>query len=72
VILLDTNQLHRVRLGNPTLTLLSAAAHRRGHTLAITDIVLREAVRQYREEFARARKALEVAQRDLRACLMWA
>lgn len=65
VILLDTNQLRRVLPGNPTLTLLSAAATRCGHTLAITDIVLREAVRQHREEVEQARKALEVAHRQL-------
>jgi predicted nucleic acid-binding protein len=65
VIILDTNQLRRVLPGNPTLTLLTAAAHRCGHTLAITDIVLREVVRQRREGLTQARKALQAAQREV-------
>ncbi|CRK56810.1 hypothetical protein [Alloactinosynnema sp. L-07] len=65
MILLDTNQLRRVLPGNPTLTLLSAAARRCGHTLAITDIVLREVVRQHRAQLEQARKALEDARREL-------
>ncbi|MEU9631574.1 PIN domain-containing protein [Streptomyces luteogriseus] len=65
MIILDTNQLRRVLPGNPTLTLLSEAARRCGHTLAITDIVLREAARQHREGLAQAQKALESAQREL-------
>ncbi|WP_141754131.1 PIN domain-containing protein [Streptomyces subrutilus] len=65
MIILDTNQLRRALPGNPTLTLLTEAARRCGHTLAITDIVLREAVRQHREGLAQARRALESAQREL-------
>ncbi|MGV2917250.1 PIN domain-containing protein [Streptomyces alfalfae] len=65
MIILDTNQLHRALPGNPTLTLLTAAANRCGHTLAITDIVLREMVRQRREGLTQARKALEAAQREV-------
>ncbi|MEV7297199.1 PIN domain-containing protein [Streptomyces microflavus] len=65
MIILDTNQLRRALPGNPTLALLSEAARRCGHTLAITDIVLREAVRQHREGLAQARRALEAAQREV-------
>ncbi|MFG2440783.1 PIN domain-containing protein [Streptomyces sp. NPDC048508] len=65
MIILDTNQLHRALPGNPTLTLLTAAANRCGHTLAITDIVLREMVRQRREGLTQARKALQAAQREV-------
>jgi PIN domain len=54
---LDTNQLRFVLPGSPTLELLSVVAERMGHTLATTDIVIREVVRQRRDELTDALKA---------------
>jgi hypothetical protein len=65
VIIIDSNQIRFVLPHSPALKLFSAVAQRAGHTLATTDIVLREVVRQHREsltsatnEYRRAHRAL--------------
>ncbi|NEB76196.1 DUF4935 domain-containing protein [Streptomyces sp. SID14478] len=49
MIVLDSNQLRFVLPHTPALKLFSAIAERAGHTLATTDTVLREVVRQHRQ-----------------------
>ncbi|MEU0663784.1 PIN domain-containing protein [Streptomyces lavendulocolor] len=63
MIVLDANQLRQVLPGKPALKLLKAAAQRSGHTLATTDIVIREVTRQRREELTTAIAQLTKAQR---------
>ncbi|WP_182908065.1 hypothetical protein [Microbispora sp. H13382] len=57
MIVLDSNQLRHVLPGKPLYGLLSAVARRAGHTLATTDVVLAEVVRQRREDLGAALKA---------------
>ncbi|MFJ9530531.1 PIN domain-containing protein [Streptomyces cyaneofuscatus] len=52
MIVLDSNQLRFALPGSPTHQLLVAIAERAGHTLATTDIVVAEVVRQHRDELA--------------------
>ncbi|MFF3359567.1 PIN domain-containing protein [Streptomyces sp. NPDC002917] len=54
MIIVDSNQIRFVLPHSPALKLFSAVAQRAGHTLATTDIVLREVVRQHREELTSA------------------
>jgi len=65
VIVFDSNQLRHVLPGNPALLMVKAAAHRSGHTLATTDIVMREVVRWYGEELHQRLKALRAAVREV-------
>jgi hypothetical protein len=58
VLLFDTNQLRQILPGSLSLRLLTASAKRTGHRLAITDIVLLEAVRQRRDELNKRLTAL--------------
>lgn len=53
MLLFDTNQLRQVFPGSLSLRLLAAASRRTGHHLAITDIVLEEAVRQRRDDLVK-------------------
>ncbi|MCG8971360.1 PIN domain-containing protein [Streptomyces sp. CL12-4] len=65
MIIVDSNQMRFVLPHSPAFKLFSAVAQRAGHTLAITDVVLREIVRQHHEEltsatngYLRSRRAL--------------
>jgi hypothetical protein len=58
VLLFDTNQLRQVYPGSLSLRLLAEASRRTGHRLAITDIVLEEAVRQRRDDLIKQSAAL--------------
>lgn len=58
MLLFDTNQLRQVYPGSLSLRLLTAASRRTGHRLAITDIVLEEAVRQRRDDLVKQGTAL--------------
>ncbi|MFF8717374.1 PIN domain-containing protein [Streptomyces sp. NPDC015184] len=64
MIVFDSNQLRRVLPGSPTLVMLKAAASQSGHTLATTDLVLREIVRQRREELQLRIKQVWSAQKE--------
>lgn len=64
VIVLDSNQLRFVLPGSPSLVLLSAVAGRAGHTLATTDLVLAEVVRQRQDDLRSALKALGTAEHE--------
>lgn len=64
MIVLDSNQLRFVLPGSPALRLLSAVAERAGHTLATTDTVIREVVRQRREELGSALAAFIKSRRE--------
>jgi hypothetical protein len=65
MLVLDSNQLRHVLPGNPALLMVKAAAHRGGHTLATTDIVLHEVLRWHREELHLKIKALRAAVREV-------
>lgn len=58
VLLFDTNQLRQVYPGSLSLRLMAEASRRTGHRLAITDIVLEEAVRQRRDDLIKQGAAL--------------
>ncbi|MGF1238599.1 PIN domain-containing protein [Streptomyces sp. 2-6] len=65
MIIVDSNQMRFVLPHSPAFKLFSAVAQRAGHTLAITDVILHEVVRQHHEgltsainEYRRARRAL--------------
>lgn len=62
MIVLDSNQLRFVLPGNPSLGLLSAVAGRAGHTLATTELVLAEVVRQRQDDLRAALKTLGKAE----------
>ncbi|MDO0935214.1 hypothetical protein QQY66_27400 [Streptomyces sp. DG2A-72] len=64
MIVLDANQLRNVLPGKPALRLLQAAAQRSGHTLATTDVVIREVARQRHDELTAAIAQLTKAQKD--------
>jgi len=64
VIVFDTNQLRRALPGSPALVMLKAAADLSGHTLAITDIVLSEAVRQRRDELRKQIREVGASHRE--------
>lgn len=64
MIVLDSNQLRFVLPGSPALGLFSAVAERAGHTLATTDTVIREVVRQRRDDLAAALTAFVNARRE--------
>ena len=63
VIVFDSNQLRTVLPGKPAFGLLEAAARRAGHTLATTDVVIREVTRQRREDLTTAIAQLTKAQK---------
>jgi len=63
MIVLDSNQLRYVLPGKPALKLLEVAAKQAGHTLATTDVVIREVTRQQREVLTDAIARLRTAQR---------
>jgi hypothetical protein len=69
VIIVDSNQIRFVLPHSPALKLFSAVAQRAGHTLATTDIVLREVVRQYRESLTSATNGYRRAHRALNELL---
>lgn len=62
MIVLDSNQLRQVLPGSPALKLFTAAPQQTGHTLATTDVVIREVSRQRRESLASAISGLKKAQ----------
>lgn len=64
MIVLDSNQLRFVLPHSPALRLFSAVAERAGHTLATTDTVIREVVRQRREELESALAVFAKARRE--------
>ncbi|AKL68117.1 PIN domain-containing protein [Streptomyces sp. Mg1] len=64
MIVLDSNQLRFVLPHSPALRLFSAVAERAGHTLATTDTVIREVVRQRRGELAGALAVFAKARRE--------
>lgn len=69
MIIVDSNQIRFVLPHSPAFKLFSAVAQRAGHTLATTDIVLREVVRQYREELTSATNGYRRAHRALNELL---
>lgn len=69
MLVFDTNQLRHVLPGKPALPMMKAAANRTGHTLAITDIVCREVVRQRREDLKSRIKKVRAAIDDLNGLL---
>jgi hypothetical protein len=65
VIIVDSNQIRFVLPHTPALKLFSAVAQRAGHTLATTDIVLREVVRQHHDALTSATNGYRRARREL-------
>ncbi|MEV3845547.1 PIN domain-containing protein [Streptomyces albidoflavus] len=69
MIIVDSNQIRFVLPHSPALKLFSAVARRAGHTLAITDIVLREVVRQHYDALTSAVNGYREAHRVLNELL---
>ncbi|MFJ5079109.1 PIN domain-containing protein [Streptomyces sp. NPDC088553] len=69
MIIVDSNQIRFVLPHSPALKLFSAVARRAGHTLAITDIVLREVVRQHQDALTSAVNGYREAHRALNELL---
>ncbi|MEU4094465.1 PIN domain-containing protein [Streptomyces sp. NPDC026673] len=69
MIIVDSNQIRFVLPHSPALKLFAAVAQRAGHTLATTDIVLREVVRQHRENLTSAINGYRRAHRALNELL---
>ncbi|MFJ6659028.1 PIN domain-containing protein [Streptomyces sp. NPDC091377] len=69
MIVLDSNQLRFVLPHSPALRLFSAVAERAGHTFATTDTVIREVVRQRREELEGALAAFVKSKREVNRLL---
>ncbi|MER6086866.1 PIN domain-containing protein [Streptomyces bluensis] len=70
MIVLDSNQLRLFLPGSPALRLFSAVAKQAGHTIATTDIAVREVMRQRRRDLSAALKALAEAERELNALVI--
>lgn len=69
MIVFDSNQLRRILPGNPALLLVKEAAKRSGHTLATTDIVIHEVVRQHGEALNAKVKQLTTAIKEMNALM---
>lgn len=69
VLLFDTNQLRQIYPGSLSLRLLTEASRRTGHYLAITDIVLEEAVRQRCEDLIKQSATLTNAYQEFQKLL---
>jgi hypothetical protein len=65
MLVFDSNQLRHVLPGNPALLMLKAAARRSGHSLATTDIVMREVLRQHRDDLNLKIKILRTSLREV-------
>ncbi|MFH8577150.1 PIN domain-containing protein [Streptomyces zaomyceticus] len=64
MIVLDSNQIRLFLPGTPALRQLAAVATKAGHTIATTDMVFREVVRQHHARLLAAAKALSTGQRE--------
>ncbi|MGI3202493.1 PIN domain-containing protein [Streptomyces phaeochromogenes] len=64
MIVFDSNQMRLFLPGSSALQQFVAVAERAGHTIATTDLVVREVVRQHRARLLSAAKALADSQRD--------